>query len=1098
MAPGRRGGGRNGRGGPGGPGGRGGHASGGGRSKSNNNSHSSSSSSSSSSRGGGGGGEGGAGGGGYRKPQANNHGRKSRGAAAGKFQQRQPTIKSLANVYSLEDDDESKVSRRRKNRLDQVDDYEYHVDEIDDEDDEEIDSDDAFDEEDEAKFENFQFYGSKSQQSKKKSKAKPKKAESDDEDMMDQDDDDEEDEEDEDGAEYMDISEMLDQPEEDEVVLPKKTKVAGFNDFGSDEEDFGFGGDDDEDEEEDEEEEEDGEEDEDEEEVEDMEDEDDSKGSNLTSFIDSLETRTTKRKQQEEARESSSKKARKALRERTEAYDESEYNLQAHRSAAAYSTNSSANKKKLDISDLVGTIKDETGFSSLKKNVQALENGSKKAMPIDTLSAPLPKIAQDRLNREAAYTESKKEVSKWLPVVQKNRQAEHLAFPMNAPPVDAPSSSSFASKFDATTQMEKEVQDVLVAGGMQEKTLVEFEELALNKMSVEEVEKRRADLRMMRELMFREELRAKRVAKIKSKTFRKIKKKERERNALTSEEMADLDPSQVQEERLLAEQKRAQERMTLKHKNTGKWAKDQLKHGNFDPESRQAISEQIERGERLRRKIQGVGSDEEDTGGESEYSDFEDDDIQGVKSRAFEELAEVQAQLDNDQDAALEAKVGKGVFAMKFMQDAAKRNKLKAQTAAEEFRRELEEEEELRAQSSEDEWQSVAKGGKKATKKATHKEAVTVIGSGGRMVFGAASASSADLADDEATDAPTKAVKLNNAGLINKVALSGGHSTKVAGPVTVKIAGSSTRPLVAGNDDDSDNDANPWLQTEKHGQGKIGRKNDKGTTKHSSREDKLQAKMKKQKAADAGSDDDVQIDTSSFLTLSKDDQKERGLHQDEAKNDASESEAPQVSSTKNKKAAAKAAKELAKKAAQKTQDDSDHDMDNDSDASEAAPAMVHAKSAGALSQRELVARAFANDNVVSEFEKEKLEVMEEDKPKDVDMTLPGWGSWGGKGAKKRKNVVVKKALPGEGVEANKRKDAKLGHVIISEKRDKRSAAFSVTQIPHPFKTWEQYEQSLRTPVGKEWNTNASFQKMTLPRITTKLGTIIDPLTAPFK
>ncbi|KAF9579562.1 hypothetical protein BGW38_004133, partial [Lunasporangiospora selenospora] len=108
------------------------------------------------------------------------------------------------------------------------------------------------------------------------------------------------------------------------------------------------------------------------------------------------------------------------------------------------------------------------------------------------------------------------------------------------------------------------------------------------------------------------------------------------------------------------------------------------------------------------------------------------------------------------------------------------------------------------------------------------------------------------------------------------------------------------------------------------------------------------------------------------------------------------------------------------------------------------------------------------------------------------------GSWGGKGSKGRKNVVVKKAQPGDGVDASKRKDAKLRHVIISEKRNKKAASYNVTKLPHPFTSWDQYEQSLRAPVGKEWNTNSTFQKMTMPRITTKLGKIIDPLTAPFK
>jgi U3 small nucleolar RNA-associated protein 14 len=45
---------------------------------------------------------------------------------------------------------------------------------------------------------------------------------------------------------------------------------------------------------------------------------------------------------------------------------------------------------------------------------------------------------------------------------------------------------------------------------------------------------------------------------------------------------------------------------------------------------------------------------------------------------------------------------------------------------------------------------------------------------------------------------------------------------------------------------------------------------------------------------------------------------------------------------------------------------------------------------------------------------------------------------------------------------------------------------------------EQYEHSLRAPVGPEWNTRDSYQKMTKPRVMTKLGTVINPLSAPFK
>ena len=57
---------------------------------------------------------------------------------------------------------------------------------------------------------------------------------------------------------------------------------------------------------------------------------------------------------------------------------------------------------------------------------------------------------------------------------------------------------------------------------------------------------------------------------------------------------------------------RIQERMTLAHKNTSKWAKRILKRGkNVDVDTRRALSAQIKRGDDLRRKI--MGSEDEDS-----------------------------------------------------------------------------------------------------------------------------------------------------------------------------------------------------------------------------------------------------------------------------------------------------------------------------------------------------------------------------------------------------------------------------------------------------------------------------------------------------
>lgn len=81
-----------------------------------------------------------------------------------------------------------------------------------------------------------------------------------------------------------------------------------------------------------------------------------------------------------------------------------------------------------------------------------------------------------------------------------------------------------------------------------------------------------------------------------------------------------------------------------------------------------------------------------------------------------------------------------------------------------------------------------------------------------------------------------------------------------------------------------------------------------------------------------------------------------------------------------------------------------------------------------------IQQAFANDDVVEEFVKEKSDLEDASKPKDIDLSLPGWGCWGGAGIKpseRKKKLFTKKADP-----APPRKDKDLSHVIINEEKSK--------------------------------------------------------------
>ncbi|KAK0707542.1 Utp14 protein-domain-containing protein [Lasiosphaeris hirsuta] len=151
----------------------------------------------------------------------------------------------------------------------------------------------------------------------------------------------------------------------------------------------------------------------------------------------------------------------------------------------------------------------------------------------------------------------------------------------------------------------------------------------------------------------------------------------------------------------------------------------------------------------------------------------------------------------------------------------------------------------------------------------------------------------------------------------------------------------------------------------------------------------------------------------------------------------------------------------------------------------------------AIRDQELIKRAFAGEDIVGEFEREKNEAMREDDDKEIDNTLPGWGNWVGDGvsAREKSRHQGRFMTKVKGVKQEDRKDFKLKDVIISEKRIRKNDKYLATQLPHPFESQQQYERSLRIPVGPEWSTKETFQGTTKPRVIIKQG-IIAPMSKP--
>jgi len=75
---------------------------------------------------------------------------------------------------------------------------------------------------------------------------------------------------------------------------------------------------------------------------------------------------------------------------------------------------------KLQLDDLLAPLASQSSnLLSLKKNTKVLSIISTK---VKTLSAPLPLQAQERLDREAAYEQTKGEVDKWSATMKRIRE----------------------------------------------------------------------------------------------------------------------------------------------------------------------------------------------------------------------------------------------------------------------------------------------------------------------------------------------------------------------------------------------------------------------------------------------------------------------------------------------------------------------------------------------------------------------------------------------------------------------------------------------------------------------------------------------------
>lgn len=710
----------------------------------------------------------------------------------------------------------------------------------------------------------------------------------------------------------------------------------------------------------------------------------------------------------------------------------------------------------LSLDDMLGNLDDEEQDNENEELIRDIAKHNKQLKELDSVeldedeqnklyndensafAIPLPVNIQKRHERRAAYEIQKEQVNRWRDIIAQNRDKEVLSFVPEKPQLDK--NSAFKTDNDiAVNDFESKLDSIIDQSNLESKKTEDlFENIETAKLSKAEMLKRTNELRLMRELMYRGMKDSKRLKKIKSKAYRRqLRKEKMKEKMLISQVNRQEDGSDLEEDKEDSNYHRAKERMTLKHKNTSQWAKQMIKSGmSKDKSTRDEIEEMMRQSEKLKQKQLGK-KDGESSDDERDLSDLEND-VDNVEN------------LDNEKLS----KIGKGVLAMDFMKNAEERERLVK----------LKEIDNLKRLRDAEDYEDIQNG---------EVDGVNVsMNTGRRMYTPAALVASAE--NRKLNEELMKELDEEDSRLLqNRLKKDKEERYK---PTVIEERGTRDNEGTGIRSESVEDDSNPWLA--------------EGDSENSADEEDRGRVSSKIKVVDASSS---RLDKSEAKISKKLLKKNTGKKKESTDGLVSIENKETLFIVDPKKKAAKQDQKRASLDEKPIRSDDEYESDGDD-----------VDDNRMFKQSDLIKEAFAGDDVlIEEFEQEKREVEEEEGDKQVELTTPGWGSWAGQGDEddgwgvpKTKKRKIVKTIQGV-VTKDKRLDKGKKNVIINERIIKKTTKYQADKVPYPFKTWEEYERSLRTPMGKEWSTTKTHQKLITPSVITKFGSVIDPLKAPF-
>ncbi|XP_045500648.1 U3 small nucleolar RNA-associated protein 14 homolog A [Colias croceus] len=702
---------------------------------------------------------------------------------------------------------------------------------------------------------------------------------------------------------------------------------------------------------------------------------------------------------------------------------------------------------KLDLSQVVNVLKDTAQHAKITKRLKNTQDKS------NVLPKPLEKPQAERIKRSTGYDITKEKITKWDPVVARNRTVDFVSFPLKSAKTKREYPTKvILSNLKLKSALEKELDEIDPPVEADE----EMEEETSFPMTYEEMLEHRQQLAKLRAQQSYKAAKAKRQSKIKSKKYHRILKKERLKQQLKEfEDLQTKDPEEALKKLEELEKARALERHTLRHKNTGKWAKSKLVRAKYDKEVRQQLAEQLAVSRGLTHKTQDTASTD-DEADENEVvpdltlaqdpmnpwmmkrpdkSNVDEEFNFGYKKYLKEKMYKRKDDSDSDEDMNEPSdlsdlknnilKLGNAVE----VDDSGMDDKGNA-TVSEQEETVLVKEHKQMPENVDERKESIKTKTMNKTKNKIGKPTKKVVSTTTWVVE--------EINSDSKTQTRNTDVSKVFEKLENKIAIQVDKKLEKLRQQIKQLEKTPKSSKIGKLKKDAKDNLESLQFKKKHQKPIIDEElieTDKNNAEDVPLENKIPIKLIKSSETQPETKANSDIDPNRFIEV-----KPKYLN----------TAVPQ----------------------------GENDLDELDDDEQIVPKVD-------------IEEVFEEDDVVASFRQEKQDEIDNERPKEIDLSLPGWGNWGGKGVKvpkRRKNRFISKPIP-----RPTRRDENKGDVIINELQLPQLKAHKVSELPFPFTSVSDYEASIRTPIGNTFIPETAHQKLIKPSVITRAGTIIDPM-----